>query len=114
MINWRVIALFAAHALSTAFAGAGFKLSAASSDTRGFLFWQVLGNLAGFCSVLALTGLLRFFPLHVAYPVSQGVAIMAVNLISARLIFRETITTQQWMGAALIIGGIVLITARRA
>ena len=114
MKDWRVIGLFVAHMLLTALATAGFKLSANSSDARGFWFWQVLGNLAGFGTVLALTGLLKFFPLHVAYPSVQGLAILAVNLISASLIFHEVITPRQWLGAALIIAGIVLVTARQA
>ena len=38
----------------------------------------VTGALRDACSVLALTALLRTFPLHVAYPVSQGLAILAV------------------------------------
>ncbi|MCJ7623613.1 MAG: hypothetical protein MUO76_08920 [Anaerolineaceae bacterium] len=114
MLNFRVIGLFATHMFLTAFATAGFKFSAASGDVRGFWFWQVLGNLAGFGTVLALTGLLRVFPLHVAYPACQGLAILAVNLISARLVFRETITPLQWLGTVLIITGIVLVTSRRS
>jgi multidrug transporter EmrE-like cation transporter len=107
-----VVGLFLVHMVMTAFATAGFKFSALSTNLRGFWSWQVLGNLAGFGTVLALTGLLRFFPLHVAYPACQGLAILGVNLISARLVFKETITPLQWSGALLIIAGIVLVTAR--
>ncbi len=38
-------------------ASSGFKMSAASTNWRSFLAWQVVGNFAGLVTVLALTGL---------------------------------------------------------
>ena len=93
-------------------ANASFKLSASTSGWRGFLTWQVVGNLAGFVTVLTLTGLLRYIPLRVAYPVTMGLAILGVQIVAARMLFHEPITTLQWLGTFLVAGGIILITGR--
>ena len=88
---------------------ASFKLSAQAANWKGLVGWQVVGNLAGFVTVLTLTGLLRYLPLHVAQPMVQGLAILGVQIVAARLFFHETISPTQWIGMLLIVGGIVLI-----
>jgi multidrug transporter EmrE-like cation transporter len=93
-------------------ANASFKMSAINFNWRGFLAWQVVGNLAGFITVLMLTGLLRLVPLHVAYPVTAGLAVVGVQVVAARWLFGETISSGQWLGTLLVITGIVLISRR--
>ncbi len=93
-------------------ANASFKLSAASLDWRQFLTWQVVGNLAGFVTVLTLTGLLRFLPLHIAYPVTAGLAVIGVQVIAAVWLFGESVSSAQWAGTLLVIMGIALIGGR--
>jgi multidrug transporter EmrE-like cation transporter len=110
MRGWRVTALIVGNVVLSVLAKIGFKLSAASSDWRGFWFWQILGNVAGFGGVLTLTWLLRFVPLHVAYPVTMGLAVIAVQVFAAWLFFRETIGALQWVGTALVVAGIVLVS----
>jgi multidrug transporter EmrE-like cation transporter len=88
---------------------ASFKLSALAANWKGLVGWQVIGNLAGFVTVLTLTGLLRYLPLHVAQPMVQGLAILGVQILAARLFFHETISPTQWIGMAVIIAGMVLI-----
>ena len=102
-------ALLGANLFFNMVANAGFKLSAMSTTWRVFLAWQVVGNLAGFATVLTLTGLLRHLPLHVAYPVTAGLTALGVQVIVARLIFGETISSTQWFGTLLVAVGIVLI-----
>ena len=106
------MALIGGNLLFNIIANASFKLSAASSGWRGFLAWQVIGNLAGFITVLTLTGLLRFVPLRVAYPVTAGLSIIGVQVGAARLFFREPISSTQWLGTLLVAVGIVLIGGR--
>ncbi len=89
----------------------GAKLSAASAGWRGFLAWQVVGNLAGFLGVLAFTLLLKFIPLHLAYGVGAGLGFVLVQVIAARLFFHEHITLIQWVGVALVALGILFIIA---
>jgi len=88
---------------------ASFKLSALAANWKGLVGWQVAGNLAGFITVLTLTGLLKYLPLHVAQPMVQGLAIIGVQIVAARLFFHESISPAQWIGMIVIIVGIVLI-----
>ena len=88
----------------------GFKWSAASSGPRDFLRWQVVGNVAGFLSVLALTGLLRFIPLHLATAFTVGLGFVAIQFFGAHLVCGETITTSQWLGITLIAVGVVVVS----
>jgi multidrug transporter EmrE-like cation transporter len=88
---------------------ASFKLSALAANWKGLVGWQVAGNLAGFVTVLTLTGLLKYLPLHVAQPMVQGLAILGVQIVAARLFFHEVISPTQWIGMVGIVAGIVLI-----
>ena len=104
------VALLAGNLLFNIVANAGFKLSVASSGWRSFLAWQVVGNLAGFITVLTLTGLLRYLPLHVAYPITAGLAVIGVQVVAARWLFGEAISSGQWLGTLLVAIGIVLVS----
>ena len=93
-------------------ANASFKVSALSGNWRGFLTWQVVGNLAGFITVLTLTGLLRFIPLHTAFTVTTGLAVLGVQVVASALFFHEQVTPAQWLGTLLVILGIALVSQR--
>jgi len=93
-------------------ANSGFKRAAAASDWRGFLAWQIIGNLAGLGSVLTITGLLRFLPLSVVFPVTTGFAVIGIQVFAAWLLFHESISSTQWLGTVLVVLGIVLIARR--
>lgn len=90
-------------------ANASFKVAAQSPTWRGFVSWQVIGNLAGFVTVLALTGLLRFIPLTIAFPVTTGLAVIGVQVAAAAVIFHEPISISQWLGTGVIVLGIFLV-----
>jgi multidrug transporter EmrE-like cation transporter len=104
-----VLGLFILNWIFSIVAHASFKVSANSSNWRGLLLRQVVGNLTGFLAVLTLTGLLRHIPLHITHPISIGLAVAGVQVIGAKLIFHETITLAQWLGTSLVIFGILLI-----
>ena len=106
------MALVGANLLFNVVANAGFKLSALSPSWRGFLAWQVAGNLAGFVTVLTLTGMLRFVDLHVAFPLSSGLAVIGVQVFASHWLFHEPISPVQWLGTLLVVAGIVLIGGR--
>lgn len=110
--NVLILAFLSANLLCNIVANSSFKASAASPNWRGLLTWQIVGNLAGFLAVLSLTGLLRFVPLHVGYPIAMGLAVVGVQIVGARLIFHEPITSAQWLGTLFIVLGIVLIGGR--
>ena len=103
------LALVLGNLLFNIVANAAFKVSALSPNWRGFLTWQVVGNLAGFITVLTLTGLLRYIPLHTAFTVTTGLAVIGVQIAAAAWLFREPISRADWIGATLIVVGIALI-----
>jgi multidrug transporter EmrE-like cation transporter len=90
-------------------ANAAFRASARGGTWSDVLLWQVLGNLAGFVTVLTLTALLRWIPLSIAFPVTTGLSIVAVQVVAARWLFAEPIAAAQWAGSLLIAAGIFLV-----
>jgi len=99
-------------ALNMAFNTTGhicFKLSARGNDRRRFIAFQVAGNLAGFLGVLAFTALLRVMSLHTAYPATQGLTAVGVQVVGSGLVFRERLSPFSWAGTALIVAGVALI-----
>jgi len=93
-------------------ANASFKLSADSRTWRPFLAWQIAGNLSGLITVLTLTALLRYLPLHVAFPLTMGLTVIGVQVIAAYGLFHEPIGASQWLGTLFVVVGILLIGAR--
>jgi multidrug transporter EmrE-like cation transporter len=106
------LVLFSANLLFNVIANASFKFSVTNPTWRSFLTWQVIGNIAGFITVLTLTGLLLFIPLHVAFPVTTGMTVIGVQVLAARLLFHEQISPAQWLGTFLVVIGIMLIGGR--
>jgi multidrug transporter EmrE-like cation transporter len=104
-----LVGLISCNLLFNILANASFKLSAASPTWRGFLNWQIIGNLAGFVTVLTLTALLRSMPLHVIFPLTTGLAVIGVQVVAAKMLFGETISHAQWWGTLLIVAGVVLL-----
>lgn len=105
-----VAALLAVNLAFNVLANASFKISAFAGNPREFLTWQVIGNLAGFLTVLTLTWLLRYLPLSIAFPVTTGLAVLGVELAAGSLLFREPISATQWIGTAAIVFGIFLVS----
>ena len=95
-------------------ANLSFKFSALSSQLRGLVTWQVVGNVSGFIGVLVLTYVMRCLPLSQALAYSWGLGFIATEVVGAYLVLRETITAVQWLGVALISGGLVLVSMGRA
>jgi multidrug transporter EmrE-like cation transporter len=106
---WLIAGLFLLNLVFNVIGNASFKLSALAANWKGLVGWQVVGNLAGLVTVLTLTGLLKYLPLHVAQPMVQGLAIIGVQILAARLFFHENISPTQWFGLLVIVVGIFLI-----
>jgi multidrug transporter EmrE-like cation transporter len=105
----QMFVLIGANLLFNIIANASFNISALSQNWSTFLSWQVVGNLAGLITVLTLTGLLRFIPLHIAYTVTAGLAVIGVQVVAAKWIFGEVVSATQWLGTFLVIAGILII-----
>ena len=105
-----ILVLIATNLLCFTSAQLSFKRSALSTDTKDFLRWQITGNLAGFISVLSLTAVHRFIPLHLASAITVGLGLVLVQVIGSQFIFREPVGALGWTGAGLVVTGIVLIS----
>lgn len=102
-------ALIVLNVVFSIVANAAFRISAQSATWTAVVIWQIVGNLAGFVTVLCLTGLLRDVPLAIAFPVTTGLSIIGVQLVAARWLFNEPIDAVQWAGALLIVVGVFLL-----
>jgi multidrug transporter EmrE-like cation transporter len=104
------LALLLANVTANTGAHVCLKRSAISSSVKRFLFWQVVGNLAAFLGTLAYTVLLRGMSLHVAYPLTEGLSAVSVQVVGAVILFKEHVTPLAWAGTGLILSGIVLFS----
>lgn len=107
--SFAVPALVATHVLFNVLANVAFRLSARGATWGDVVAWQIAGNVAGFATVVALTVLLRYLPLGIAFPMTTGVSVIAVQVVAARWIFAEPIGALQWSGALLIVLGVFLV-----
>ena len=105
-----IVILVLANLLFNILANAAFRVSAFAESWRSFLVWQVIGNLAGFITVLTLTWLLRYMPLSVAFPLTTGLTVIGVQVIAAAALFHEPIAARQWAGTVAIVIGILLVS----
>jgi len=106
------VALVAVNLVFSIVANAAFRLSARAGTWGHVVRWQLVGNLAGFVTVLALTALLRYVPLSVAFPVTTGVSIVGVQVVAASWLFHEPIEAMQWVGSLVIAIGVFLVQRR--
>src|SRR5262249_42046899 len=104
--------LIALNVLFSIVANAAFRVSAHSMSWSQILTWQVVGNLAGFVTVVTLTGLLRYMPMALAFPLTTGMSILGVQIVAAKWLFNEPINAVQWIGSFLIGFGVFLVQRR--
>jgi len=93
-------------------ANVGFKLSTLGHGWKHVLMWQAVGNLAGLITVITLTLLLKYMPLHIAFPLTTGLSVIGVSLIGSGLIFHEEVTPSHWLGTLLVTLGIVFLSRK--
>lgn len=85
------------------------KLSAQAAGPLLFWVFQAGGNLVGFIGILVYTALLRTFPLHVAFPLSRGMAVLGVQLVASLLVFHEVFRPVEAAGIVLVAAGVILV-----
>jgi multidrug transporter EmrE-like cation transporter len=83
-----------------------------ATHVNGLVVALILGNLAGFITVITLTWLLRFIPLHIAFPVTTGLAVLGVQVIAGMFLFGESISLPQWLGTTFVVSGIILLSGK--
>ena len=71
--------------------------------------WPVIVGIVLFAlNVLAYTQVLTKMPLSVAYPIMVSMTGLIV-ILGSTILFKESITVAQWIGFALIIGGVICV-----
>jgi multidrug transporter EmrE-like cation transporter len=76
------------------------------------IFLFSVGNLAGLLGVLTYTGVLKKLPLHLGFPLTQGLVAIGVLLVGSLCIFRESFTLNQIIGCVLVLGGVMVLGLR--
>jgi len=103
-------ALFlACYCASVTAANVLLTLSAHAEATWPFVLLQIAGNLSGFVGILVYTGMLRSLPLHVAFPLSRGAAVIGVQLIASLLVFHEVFRLTEVAGIVVVAAGVILV-----
>ena len=105
LVFWLIVVNLGFNVLSNA----AFRVSAMSDNLRGLITWQVVGNLAGFVTVITLTWMLKYMPLSIAFPLTTGLTVLGVQMVAASWIFKEPVSERQWLGTLAIVLGIWLI-----
>jgi len=105
LVFWLIVVNLGFNVLSNA----AFRVSAMSDNLRGLITWQVVGNLAGFVTVITLTWMLKYMPLSIAFPLTTGLTVIGVQMVAASWIFKEPVSERQWLGTLAIVLGIWLI-----
>ncbi len=85
------------------------KYSAGASSVRIFIVFQSVGNLAGLFGALTYTGVLAKLPLHLAFPLTQGLVALGVLFVGSYCIFHESFSRKQLVGCSLVLAGCLLL-----
>jgi multidrug transporter EmrE-like cation transporter len=107
--RWKNALFLICYLVSVTLANTLLAFSAHAGEVWPFIFLQIAGNLAGFIGILAYTGLLRTLPLHVAFPLSRGAAVIGVQLIASFIIFHESFKPTEIAGTVAVVAGVVLV-----
>ncbi len=90
-----------------------FKLSSAVDRSKSFIFWQIVGNTAAFIGSLAYTLVMSpkicGMDLLLAFPLTQGLTAVGVQVVASLIVFRERISLLAWAGTILIVVGIIVM-----
>lgn len=112
MQQFTALILTVVYVVVSCFANIAYKFSV-GGGMRTLITWQAVAALVGLLGVASLSWLYKLIPMHIAYPLTQALLIVAIQVVAARLVFKESITPTQWLGTALVILGIFLITVKK-
>ncbi len=101
--------LLALYVVFVAGANLLLKLSAAANAAWPFIALQLAGNTAGFVGILAYTAMMRTLPLHIAFPLTRGFSVLAIQGAVALLVFRETFRVTEIVAVVAVAAGIILV-----
>ena len=116
MMRWYALLAIAVlfNGLANVLMKAGMRTPPAAAGALGMIkhyltSWPlVIGMILFALNLLAYTQALTRLPLSVAYPIMVSLTGLIV-ITGSMLVFKESIAWIQWLGFALIVGGIVCI-----
>jgi multidrug transporter EmrE-like cation transporter len=100
------------HTVMNVFSNIFYKKSADVKGIARFGLWQIVAGTFSFIGVLSYTFSLKYLPVSVAFPVTQGLAVVGVTIIGAWLVYKEKIQRIQWLAMALITIGILFVSIK--
>jgi multidrug transporter EmrE-like cation transporter len=103
------VLLIALNAIANTVGHTCFKLSSAVDASSRFVLWQIVGNTAAFIGTVAYTWLMRDMSLLMAYPLTQGLTAVGVQVVASQFFFRERISGSAWIATILIVAGIIIM-----
>ncbi len=89
-----------------------YKKSVMVKGIARFGLWQIIAGTFSFVGVLSYTFSLKSLPVSIAFPVTQGLAVVGVTIIGAMLVYKEKIQRIQWLAMVLITIGILLVSIK--
>lgn len=88
----------------------GFKQASNAQNIKWAVIWFLGGGAVGTVAMILYVILLRFVPVYVAYAVNYGLGLVLVQLVISKFIFKEPVTPLQWIGGAVVVIGIVMLS----
>lgn len=88
-----------------------FAASGHAHRLRTFALWQIVGGVFGLGVQLSFAGLVRYWSIMGANMIGIGLAFVSAQVFAAYMIFHESFHWQQWVGTALVFGGILLVSS---
>jgi len=87
-----------------------FKMSVSRAGVKNLLYYQFVGNFAGFLAVICYTIMLKFLPLYLAFAIATGLGQLFLYTLVSRVVLKEVFGIYQVIGIVLILAGILLVS----
>lgn len=104
--TWLVLGVIVCQA-----SGALCLRMAGNTAGRTAVLYFLAGNTLGFCGTVFITFALRQTNPNLIYALCQGIGFCVLQL-AAFFLFRQPLTTVQWLGVMLIASGVVCLQVR--
>lgn len=88
----------------------GFKQASNAQNLKWAAVWFLGGGAVGTIAMILYVVLLRYIPVYMAYAINYGLGLVLVQLVISKFIFKEPVTVLQWIGGAVVVIGIAMLS----
>lgn len=88
----------------------GFKQASNAQNLKWAIVWFLGGGAVGTIAMILYVVLLRYIPVYMAYAINYGLGLVLVQLVISKFIFKEPVTVLQWIGGAVVVIGIAMLS----